>query len=550
MKLNYKKTFLVGFAFFIVTLFWTTYDTIVAKILIDKFGLNQTWSGLVMAMDNILALFLIPLFGSLSDKTKSKRGRRTPYIIIGTILASLLFMGLTYSDNRQTTMLETETNITEQYAEFQETELDYNAWVLIQNEIVVQWDELLADGVIDQGQYDTFYYEVIDGDDTDDRANWEDDQREGIAEILAYEGTDLDNNTLNDLKECFYHHLNQMAWIQTSHEPTVFIIFVINLLFALFAMASFRSPAVALMPDVTNKPLRSRGNAVINLMGTFGGMIAIGLLMVFGLDNLSYVNYAPAFLSIGVLMVVVLIIFLLTVNEPKLVAEKEALDKEYGISDDEEDEDEEIEEGQELSKGQRKSLLLILLSVLLWFTAYNAVTTKLSDYAPKVLELGFSMPLLIAQGVALISFIPIGIIATKLGRRRTIIIGIIMLTACFGSIYFLKPGSSGLMYVIFALTGVAWATINVNSYPMVVELSKGSNVGKYTGYYYTFSMAAQILTPILSGFLMDQLGRTILFPYAAFFAFASLVTMLFVRHGDAKVVKKDSILENFDVDMD
>ncbi|MCK5763378.1 MAG: MFS transporter, partial [Clostridiales bacterium] len=173
-----------------------------------------------------------------------------------------------------------------------------------------------------------------------------------------------------------------------------------------------------------------------------------------------------------------------------------------------------------------------------------------SDYAPKVLSMDYGMPIIIAQLAALIAFIPIGILATKIGRKKTILFGIIALTLCFGSVYFLTPDTAFVMYIIFGLTGVAWATINVNSYPMVVELAKGSDVGKYTGYYYTFSMSAQILTPILSGFLMDNFQRTILFPYAALFVLASFVTMFFVKHGDAQVVKKDSALESFDVDMD
>ena len=115
MKLDYKKTFYVGLAFFLISLFWQTYDSIITKILIDKFGLNQTWSGFVMAFDNILALFLIPLFGALSDKQKSKKGRRTPYIIVGTIVAAFVFMGLSISDNLQSAKLRTETSVTSDY---------------------------------------------------------------------------------------------------------------------------------------------------------------------------------------------------------------------------------------------------------------------------------------------------------------------------------------------------------------------------------------------------------------------------------------------------
>lgn len=554
MKLDYKKTFYVGLAFFLITLFWQTYDSVITKILIDKFGLNQTWSGVVMAFDNVLALFLIPLFGTLSDRQNSKLGRRTPFIIVGTVIAAFAFIGLTFSDNHQVVKLESESSIVTQYNFIQESELDYGDWVLIRNDIVDQWDGLLSDGIITQDRYDEFYVNVIDGIDSDDETfslgyDFESDRREGIDEILSESRGTITDQDSTELKEFYDAHLNQRAWIVTTQNPATFIVFVITLFIALLAMGTFRSPAVALMPDVTIKPLRSKANAVINLMGTFGGILAIGILGLFGLDKLSYVNYGPAFITVGILMIVLLGIFLWKVKEPKLVKEREELDVKLGLT--EEEEAEELHESVEaLSKDKRRSLALILASVFLWFTGYNAVTTKLSDYAPKVLDLGFSMPLLIAQGAALIAFIPIGIIATKIGRRKTILIGIIMLTLCFGSVYFLTPNTASIMYVIFALTGVAWATINVNSYPMVVELAKGSDVGKYTGFYYTFSMAAQILTPIVSGILMDAWGRKALFPYAALFVASAFITMFLVKHGDAKIIKKDSVLESFDVDMD
>ena len=555
MKLNYKKVFYVGLAFFLISLFWQTYDSVISKILIDKFGLNQTWSGVVMAIDNVLALILIPLFGSLSDKTSTKLGKRTPYVIVGTVIAAFAFVGLTFSDNYQTNKLETETSIVADYNDIQGRSLSYSEWVTMRNSIEDQWAELLDEGKISQSAYDNFYLKVIDGDDADDTNNvndydYESDRREGMEEILLASNGVLTDKDNADLKEYFYLHLNQKAWVETSTSPGTFIIFSVTLFIALLSMATFRSPAVALMPDVTIKPLRSKANAVINLMGTFGGIGAIVILTIFSLDNLSYVNYAPAFITVGVIMLILLGVFLWKVKEPKLVEEKEAEDIKYGLENEDLEAALEHESVEELSKEKKKALILILASVFLWFIGYNAVTTKLSDYAPKVLEMGFSLPLLIAQGAALIAFVPIGIIATKIGRRKTILIGIVLLTLCFGSVYFLTPDTAFIMYAIFGLTGIGWATINVNSYPMVVELAKGSNVGKYTGYYYTFSMAAQILTPIISGMLMDSLGRKALFPYAAIFVGLAFITMFFVKHGDAKVIKKDSVIENFDVDMD
>ncbi len=583
MKLNYKKVFFVGVAFFLISMFWQTYDSVITKILIDKFGLSQTWSGVIMALDNVLALFLLPLFGGLSDKTKTKAGRRTPYIFFGTIVAAFAFVALSFADNYQTVQIQA-TDIVADYddymaektvmlnsllkdgksaalrareqaeadydsgeiteAEYNAAVADYNQWQTDWGVAMVKWgvtnaailqgkQDALAAGEITQGAYDRWYnntYEEMKD------IYWQGLVAGGLTQAEYSYWTDEVFDGVYDAS------LSDAAWSMTRDNPVTFIVFVLLLFVALVSMATFRSPAVALMPDVTVKPLRSKANAIINLMGTFGGILSIAILGVFALDNRSYVEYWPAFVTVGVLMLVFLALFLWKVKEPKLVAEKEADDVKYGLT--EEDELKSSHETmQDLSREKRKSLYLILGSVFLWFIGYNAVTTKLSDYAPKVLGMGYSMPLLIAQGAALIAFVPIGFLATKIGRRKTILIGITILSICFASVFFITETTSSLMYLIFAMTGVGWATINVNSYPMVVELSKGSNVGKYTGYYYTFSMAAQILTPILSGILMDIWGRKILFPYATLFVAAAFITMFFVKHGDAKVVDTRSTIE-------
>lgn len=600
MKLDTKKVFFVGLAFFLISLFWQTYDSVITKILIDKFGLNQTWSGVVMAFDNVLALFLLPLFGGLSDKTNAKLGRRTPYIIIGTVVAAFAFVALSFTDNYQTAMIEQETTIIDQYEDYLQ-EKDVMLGGVFKGDITTRkaaLDKELAEieKKNDNNEYEAGEYEAAKIAANSAYAQWEidfalavDKWDDLVTDVLLVEmnqALDNDEISLNKYQRWYNNvymnmefaianakvhggftqaeysywadevydgiydaSLSAAAWDKTMSQPAVFIVFVVVLFIALVSMATFRSPAVALMPDVIIKPLRSKANAIINLMGTFGGILSIVLLTVFALDKKSYVDYTPAFVSVGILMIVLLAIFLWKVKEPKLVEEKIAEDIKYGLT--EEDEAKEKNESiEELSKEKQRSLFLILISVFLWFIGYNAVTTKLSDYAPKVLGMGFSLPLLIAQGAALAAFIPIGIIATKIGRRKTILIGITLLTVCFGSVFFITESTSFFMYLIFALTGIGWATINVNSYPMVVELSKGSNVGKYTGYYYTFSMAAQILTPILSGILMDALGRKILFPYAALFVGAAFITMFFVKHGDAKIIGKESVLESFDVDMD
>lgn len=198
----------------------------------------------------------------------------------------------------------------------------------------------------------------------------------------------------------------------------------------------------------------------------------------------------------------------------------------------------------------RRSLNFILASIFLWFTAYNAVTTAFSRYASRVWGLqggSFANALMVAMGAAIISFIPIGIISSHIGRKKTIMAGIILMSLSYLA-GFMFIEYSPLINVVFAFTGIGWAAINVNSYPMVVEMSKSGDVGKYTGLYYTFSMSAQIMTPILSGFLLENVSYRTLFPYSVVFSIFSLITMLQVKHGDSRPPKKKSALEHYDVD--
>ncbi len=410
MKLNYKRTILVGFAFFLISAFWQAYDTIVPLILTNKFEMEQVWSGVIMSLDNVFAVFLLPVFGTLSDKTSTKFGKRTPFIFFGTILAAIFLSLLGFISN--------------------------------------------------------------------------------------------------------------------------LVLFIIILLFSLLSMATFRSPAVALMPDVTLKPLRSKGNAIINLMGTAGGMLVLGLSMVFGTNEKGKTDFSVYLISVSLLMLGALVVFLVTVKEPLWAKEADEagalLEKDGKVTD-------EPKAQGKLTKSEMTSLILILASVALWYIGYNAVTSKYSVYATEVLEVPYNTTLLLAQAAAIISYIPVGIVASKIGRKKTILAGVTMLTVAFAAASFIKAGTPApVMYVLFALAGIGWATINVNSFPMVVELAKHGDVGKYTGFYYTASMSAQIVTPILSGLLITLIGWEIFFPYAAIFAGLAFVTMFFVKHGDAK----------------
>ena len=519
MKLNVKRTVLVGFAFFLISVFWQAYDATIALTLTNKFGMNQTWSGVIMALDNILALFLLPLFGTLSDKHNGKSGRRTPFIRIGTIVAAIALVGLSFVDNAQ----------------------------LKQISAVSTVDDPAALAVV----YDTQAQKQLQ---TPNGTKFVLEDLFSKEEFVEIRSTD-DNQDVTNLDETAAPYTSYVvparqayAADMTAKNPAALIVFVAVLLVLLVAMGIFRSPAVALMPDVTIKPLRSKANAIINLMGNAGGIVVLVLGMGFAFSISSAKNammsYTGYYITIAAIMLAALIVFLTAVKEKKWAQERVEDSALYGI----EEKNGEGEEKRKLSRGERASLICILLSVALWFFGYNAVTSKYSVYAPNVLLMGYSETMLIAQGCAIVAYLPAGMVASKVGRKKTILAGVVMLAVAFGVASFMRAGSPAwLMYLMFALAGIAWATINVNSFPMVVEMCSGGDVGKYTGFYYTASMAAQTLTPMLSGFLMDRMGMTVLFPYAAIFVALAFVTMLFVRHGDSKVEQKKG-LEAFDTE--
>ena len=326
------------------------------------------------------------------------------------------------------------------------------------------------------------------------------------------------------------------------------MLFVVVLLLTLLSMATFRSPAVALMPDVTIKPLRSKANAIINLMGTAGGILVLVLGMLFGTGKVQNqtMSYTIFVLAVCAIMAMGLILFLLKVREVKWAKEME--DETISLTEQgliKEEQKVEEQTGEKLSKSKTISLILILASVALWFTGYNAITTKYSLYASSILHADYNSTLIIAQAAAIIAYVPVGIVASKIGRKKSILAGVIMLALAFFSATFVTSQTPPIiMTIFFALAGIGWATINVNSFPMVVELAKSGNTGRYTGWYYTASMSAQVLTPVLSGLIMDLVGdMSPLFPYATACVLAEFVTMLFVKHGDSKPEQKKDKFE-------
>lgn len=519
MKLNTKRTIYVGFAFFLILAFWQAYDSIIPLILTNKFGMSQFWSGAIMALDNILALFLLPLFGTLSDKCKARSGRRTPFIRAGTIVAVVLLMVLSLADMSQLKNIDKVSAVDDPVALGIIYDSQANKEIIKPNKESATLTE------------ETFVLsEEIS---REDFVNIQ-------SQILNEDGKKI---TSQDYVDYVVPARQAYIWQVTTANPGALMLFVAILLLLLIAMAVFRSPAVALMPDVTAKPLRSKANAIINLMGYTGGILVLVLGKVFATDApknamMSYVGY---FGAVAALMVVALIVFLVKVKEPAWAKEMQEESTEADTSAD-------TTAKRKLTRGEKLSLILLLASVILWYFGYNAVSSKYSVYASNRLGKDFNMTLMIGTGAAIVSFVPVGILSSKIGRKKAILIGVALLAVAFGLAWFVNAQTPVVMMIgIFVLAGVAWATINVNSFPMVVELCSDGDVGKYTGYYYTASMAAQTLTPMVSGFLMDKLGMGVLFPYAALFVAGSFVTMLFVKHGDSKVVAKTN-LEAFDID--
>ncbi len=426
MKLNYKQTTLVGFAFLSICAFWQLYDNVVPLILKETFHLGDDVAGVVMAMDNVLALFMLPLFGKLSDRTRTPIGRRMPYLLGGTAVAVVL-----------------------------------------------------------------------------------------------------------------------MNLLPLADRTRQFTLFIVSLGLLLVAMGVYRSPAVALMPDITPKPLRSKGNAIINLMGALGGVFTLGVTgFLVTVDAEGRNDYTRLFLAVAVLMALSVVVVFLTIRENRLAA---------AVSDAQPQKEPEKAGGMDaLPRDMRRSLMFILLSVSLWFMGYNAVTSAFTKYVS--VRWGYDIAaasrcLMVATVGAVLSYLPVGALASRFGRKRLIQAGVLLLAACFGAAAFYHTFHASL-YVLFALVGAAWAMINVNSYPMVVEISKSADVGKYTGYYYTFSMAAQIATPILSGLLLEHVGYHTLLPYAAVMVALSFVTISLTRHGDSRPERPASRLESFDVGED
>lgn len=402
-KLNYKQLFLIGFGFFSTSIAWSMYNANVPLIL-KNYVSSATLIGLIMSIDNIFAVIFQPIFGALSDKTRTRRGKRMPYILIGLPLCAVLFVFIPATSA---------------------------LWAL-------------------------------------------------MAVVICFN----------------------------------------------FIMSAWRAPVVALMPDVTPPALRSKGNGIINLMGGVGSIIAFlaggTLLNHFGME-------VPFAVTSAVMMLAWCCLFFF-VKEPSLPSVTEKVRQKT-------EEPAEPADRPALSnkKSLNKSLLLILFAIFFWFAGYNAIETFFTTYATEVLGTsdGDASIILAFFSVTLVAAaIPAGIVGTKIGRRRTILIGIVGLLIVFPVMYLIGDVTAAKILMLFG--GAFWAFININSLPMVVEIGNDS-IGKYTGYYYFFSASAAIVSPSLFGFIKDITQNfNSLFVYSAVCFAAALICMLLVRHGEAE----------------
>lgn len=418
LKLNTKRTYLIGFAFFTILMLWQIYNYYVPlflkELLIKNFGQGDYnyLIGIIMALDNILALFMLPLFGTLSDKTQTKLGKRMPYIIAGTIISLMAF--------------------------------PFISIMFIKNSLI------------------------------------------GLAIMMGL---------------------------------------------VLISMNIYRAPAVALMPDVTPKPLRSKANAIINFVGYVGAIFGSILTIIFtkklenGNLNANLTIYP--FVITSFFMLLALVVLVLKIRENKIVSEMQS---EMELGEKFSETIEEVVADKPLSKADKTNLWLLLISIFMWYFAFNSVETFGSTYANEVLNnaSGWGVATSILAIASLITFLPSAYLTKKIGRKYSIILGlVVMILSLFLSYFVNKIGI--VLYLLFALAGAGWAIINVNSYPMFVELASSKNVGKFTGYYYSASQIAQSLTPIAIGFVLDWLGLKAYFPYATVCMIIALIAFSFIK---------------------
>jgi Na+/melibiose symporter-like transporter len=440
VEFKYRRVFILGFGFFGISIIWALYNAYIPIFLQDTFHLSKTVTGFIMTIDNLFAVLLLPFLGALSDMTRTKLGRRKPYILLGAPSAALMFA---------------------------------------------------------------------------------------------------------------------LIPVARAHENLA--LFMGTIILMNFFMALFRSPVVAFMPDITPSEKRSQANGIINFMGGLGALLAY-----FGGKVLYDMNYAYPFYFGAAIMLLANLLVVLAVPEPeeyrkagkKLSLKKllaETSHKSFG----------ELRENlKDVFASHERSLLAILLAVFFWFVAFNSLETFFTSYAKYYLGIEESTGAFML-GLFSLSFmlfaIPAGFLGARIGRKRTITIGLILVIAILLGAYIVgegsRPQSSSLsdpvvmtFMGLFFIGGIGWAMVNVNSLPMVVDMTTEEKLGGYTGLYYFFSQAANLLAPPLAGVFLDLIGYKTLLPFAVTFFALAVLAMQFVRRGDIVRSKGDAL--DYVPDMD
>ena len=530
MKLDFKRTLFVGFAFMGIMCFWEVYDYIMPLILQRVFGMSYTEYGVIMALDNMLAIFLLPLFGHLSDKRNSRIGRRTTFILWGTILAVAFMICMAVVEHVEYGLV---------------TKIDVDDPNAV-------YDYMLQYGSNWTGEEKASIDAFIAGWNNADIQTWFNGLKAETLEL-----TDAQTALYNkDFLTPFYETQRLYAAQVRGENVGLLVAFIIMLLAVLVAMASYRSPAIALMPDVTPKPLRSQANALITFMGGAGGLVSIIIYTVY--NTLAPERYSAShiwlFVTLGIIMLLMLIAFMSVVRENKFVQMRNEEEKRWNVVD-----EEEVHCNEPLGKEKRLSFFLILATVFMWFMGWNAIKSHLTTYATTILKFedSFVSVINILNGAGgAIALLPVALLAAKFGRKKTILMGVVIAVCAFIPCIFLNDGMNkiGLMVgftICFLVAGFGLVIINVNTLPMVTELAKGSNVGQYTGYYYVASMTAQAITPIIGGAILDHTSddqKGLLFVYGIACIAVAFVTMFFTKYGDNRPERKKKMVEYFGED--
>ena len=419
-KLDNRAVALASLPFMGMISFWQVYDGIVPKMLTNSFGLSNSLTGAIMAIDNVFGLFLLPLFGILSDRCTSRLGRRTPFILGGSAVAVLSVPLIAIANNM------------------------------------------------------------------------------GSLPVL-----------------------------------------ICAIILTLLAICAYRTMTVAVVADITPRPLRTKADSIEKIVGYAGtGLMLVAISMM--VPNVERPDYLPLFVLQAVFILVAAVAYAAFVHEPALVARMREKSLAMGIDEEQIDVEDSPEAGGKervADAGMRRSIACLLAATFFYYMSYNAMTTNISRYADLFFGMAggsYAVINIVTIVGALASYVPLANLSLRIGRKKVALGTAVIMAACPALIW-LAPGFTPALYLVFLLMGVALGGVDLCVYTMILECCSSRSVGRYSGYYYTVSMAAQVVTPILSGLVMD-VAPTMLFAYIAAMGVLMLASVAAAKHGDAILI--------------